>query len=259
MLLCLRPLRQVSYISAGLAHSLVVTKSGRCFAFGWGEFGQLGLGSCEDAWFPTQVADLSSVKVSVAAAGAQHSVFLATDGTVFTCGKATRGRLGHGDKARRVTPQPLSHLLPCEVVLEGATSSASASASASAASASVVSGAAPQWSERPPLVPTHVGPHHQVQVARQLPQQQQQLRRSNESPLKVESLSGASSPAPSGLVSATASVVRGDITTSSQPVFGLPQRSEVITGSATGDGTSRALYRFLSSHASTTTEPVGRR
>jgi alpha-tubulin suppressor-like RCC1 family protein len=41
---------QVAHASAGLAHSSIVTRSGRVFTFGWGEFGQLGHNTCDDVW-----------------------------------------------------------------------------------------------------------------------------------------------------------------------------------------------------------------
>ncbi len=122
---------KVTHIAAGLAHSLVTSRSGRVFSFGWGEYGQLGLGDDADVWTPTQVAALNSVKVAHAAAGAQHSCFMSRDGELFTCGKATRGRLGHGDKRRRQLPEQVMALDP-EAVVHVAASASAASAGGSA-------------------------------------------------------------------------------------------------------------------------------
>ena len=97
----------VSHIAAGLAHSLVTTTTGQVFAFGWGAFGQLGLGSADDACIPTPITALFGQFIVQSSAGAQHSVFLSATGAVFSCGKATRGRLGTGDNTRRLLPTEL--------------------------------------------------------------------------------------------------------------------------------------------------------
>lgn len=51
-----RHLRQgVSCVSAGSEHSAAVTSDGEVLTWGWGEHGQLGLGSMTDSWQPTVV------------------------------------------------------------------------------------------------------------------------------------------------------------------------------------------------------------
>jgi alpha-tubulin suppressor-like RCC1 family protein len=124
---CHRRRAKISHITAGLAHSVVTTRSGRVFSFGWGEFGQLGLGNDADAMLPKQVHALADVKVVSTAAGAQHTVFFTRVGEVFSCGKATRGRLGHADKRRRFTPEQFAVMRrDCVDVLTGAGAGADA-------------------------------------------------------------------------------------------------------------------------------------
>lgn len=101
----------ITHVSAGGAHTLVTTRSGRVFAFGLGEFGQLGVGDTCDVLAPMRVSSLVDIKIVQTSAGAQHSCFLAQDGRVFACGKGTRGRLGTGDTMKRVVPELVRGLL----------------------------------------------------------------------------------------------------------------------------------------------------
>lgn len=103
----------IAHVSAGGGHSLVTTRSGRVFAFGLGEHGQLGLSSCTDALSPMRVTALSALKIATTSCGGQHSCFVTDDGMVFACGKGTRGRLGTGDSLQRTVPEIVRGLLHC--------------------------------------------------------------------------------------------------------------------------------------------------
>lgn len=59
-------------MAAGSRHTLVLTASGKAFAFGWGAFGQLGTGRFESARTPQAVA--APGKVVDLAAGWWHSL-----------------------------------------------------------------------------------------------------------------------------------------------------------------------------------------
>ncbi len=49
--------------------------------------------------------ELTGVRVVGVAAGGYHSIVLAADGRVFTFGRGTYGRLGHGDEENQLTPR----------------------------------------------------------------------------------------------------------------------------------------------------------
>lgn len=76
----------VVQVACGEAHCLVVTRGGTAAAFGFGELGQLGLGVAKDQDKPRRLDlmddsrpdNLDLWTVVQAAAGAQHSLFLAT-------------------------------------------------------------------------------------------------------------------------------------------------------------------------------------
>ena len=84
-------------ISAGGTHSMVLTSSGLVKTFGTG--GLIGDGNT--------TADLTPVQVltggAAIAMGATHALAAKTDGTVWTWGDATSGRLGNGSSSGYVT------------------------------------------------------------------------------------------------------------------------------------------------------------
>ncbi|ELR24066.1 regulator of chromosome condensation (RCC1) repeat domain containing protein [Acanthamoeba castellanii str. Neff] len=117
MIECLSQHRVVD-ISAGEAHSLVVTDAGVLFGFGSNVNGQLGLGMADtQSHLPTPVSvagepaslgleGVVSVKSSVgqvvqAVAGQQHSLAVTSCGRVYSFGL---GSLGLGDTEDRATP-----------------------------------------------------------------------------------------------------------------------------------------------------------
>eukprot|EP00960_Hanusia_phi_P055375 762951-Hanusia_phi.AAC.1 len=86
-------------VSAGGLHSLVVLAGGDLLAFGFGSWGQLGLGlsrgmqNLDRALTPKWVKGLSDVR-SVSAGGA-HSAAIDGSGRLYTWGRNENGRLGY--------------------------------------------------------------------------------------------------------------------------------------------------------------------
>ena len=86
-------------IAAGDYHTLAVDATGRVWAWGKNGYGQLGsavgTGTPLATDMPTLVPGVAGI-VAVAA-GAEHSVALKSDGTVWTWGRHTTGQLGNGE------------------------------------------------------------------------------------------------------------------------------------------------------------------
>lgn len=80
-------------LGSGDSHSLCVTDEGFVYAWGDGDFGKLGNGSCTGSQLPIQIDGLPMV--SRIFSGSQFSVALTFDGHIFTWGKRHGGRLGH--------------------------------------------------------------------------------------------------------------------------------------------------------------------
>ncbi|XP_058836150.1 probable E3 ubiquitin-protein ligase HERC2 isoform X2 [Topomyia yanbarensis] len=89
-------------LGSGDAHSMCVTDSGLLFAWGDGDFGKLGNGSCNGSPIPVQIESLTNVAKIYS--GSQFSVALSFDGTLYSWGKGHGGRLGHGNSEHSNVP-----------------------------------------------------------------------------------------------------------------------------------------------------------
>ena len=70
--------------------------------------GQLGLGDTSDALLPMPVTGALKGKVVVQlAAGAEHTVCVTIDGSVYSWGDGSDGQLGLDDTADRAVPTPI--------------------------------------------------------------------------------------------------------------------------------------------------------
>jgi len=113
---------RIVQVSAGgglvrVAHSLLLTSTGRVLSFGQNSYGQLGHGYdagnvLSDCLRPRYVeGPLKNVKCICVSAGELHSGAVTVDGDVYTWGEGFCGQLGLGDRR--------PHLLPEQVTLGG--------------------------------------------------------------------------------------------------------------------------------------------
>jgi len=105
--------------AAGITFSIVVTASGKVFAFGNGEHGQLGNGrtgehivSAGKIAFdvepePILVKGLEGKKITQIACGQQHSIALDSEGVVYVWGYNGYCRLGLGNQQDVLIPKPV--------------------------------------------------------------------------------------------------------------------------------------------------------
>ena len=87
---------QVVHVAAGSNHTICTTADGYVFTWGSGDCGQLGLGEDRsNKLVPTLVAGELQNKAAVqVAAGKNHSVCVAEDGSVYSWAKNDQGQLG---------------------------------------------------------------------------------------------------------------------------------------------------------------------
>jgi len=104
-------------ISVGHRYMLAV-RSGKVWAWGNNEYGQLGDGTTTDRSFPVQVSGLSGV--TAVSAGGPHSLALKSDGTVWAWGYNRYGQLGDGTGTNQHTPVQVSDITGVTAISAGA-------------------------------------------------------------------------------------------------------------------------------------------
>ena len=94
----------VSAIAAGYNHTVMLKSDGTVWATGDNSSGQLGDGTTTNKSRAVQVSDSTTnpiTNVSAIAAGANHTVFLKNDGTVWATGHNGNGELGIGNTTQQ--------------------------------------------------------------------------------------------------------------------------------------------------------------
>ncbi|PON61811.1 Regulator of chromosome condensation [Trema orientale] len=93
-------------IACGGAHTLFLTETGRVYATGLNDFGQLGIS--DDATYSTEPMEVSGLPQEIVqiSAGYYHSGAITADGELYMWGKNTNGQLGLGKRAAKAVPLP---------------------------------------------------------------------------------------------------------------------------------------------------------
>lgn len=91
-------------VCCGYKHTLAIDEQNNLYSWGWGGnffkgANGLGHGTKENVLFPQIVESLKSDKIEIVniACGEQHSLILAKNGKVYSCGRGEFGRLGRGN------------------------------------------------------------------------------------------------------------------------------------------------------------------
>lgn len=113
----------VTAVSAGVAHSLFLKSDGYAWACGSNQWGALGnqflvaVGGRTNT--PVQV--FSFPQITAISAGMSHSLFLKSDGSVWSCGQNENGQLGLGDFENRGIPFKITSLTGSVSAIEAGT------------------------------------------------------------------------------------------------------------------------------------------
>ncbi|XP_058089878.1 ultraviolet-B receptor UVR8 isoform X2 [Magnolia sinica] len=98
----------VKMIAAGAEHTAAVTEDGDLYGWGWGRYGNLGLGDRNDRLLPGKVSAVE--KMTLVACGWRHTISVSSSGSLYTYGWSKYGQLGHGDFEDHLIPQQLEAL-----------------------------------------------------------------------------------------------------------------------------------------------------
>ena len=91
---------KIATLSSSGESCIALTTSGKVYAWGNNQQGQLGLGLNSESSYlatPQTIGVFKRVEIKSVACGPEHSAFIAKNGEVYTCGNADNGKLGLGD------------------------------------------------------------------------------------------------------------------------------------------------------------------
>uniref|UniRef100_J3LY24 RCC1-like domain-containing protein n=1 Tax=Oryza brachyantha TaxID=4533 RepID=J3LY24_ORYBR len=100
----------VKMIAAGAEHTAAVTEDGDLYGWGWGRYGNLGLGDRNDRLVPEKVSSVEGEKMVLVACGWRHTITVSSSGSLYTYGWSKYGQLGHGDFEDHLVPHELEAL-----------------------------------------------------------------------------------------------------------------------------------------------------
>lgn len=108
---------KIARITCGADHTLAITDKGGLFAWGVGQYGNLGTGETIDEYTPVKIdVGHKDSFVTHCAAGGKHSVACTRDGNCYSWGHNGNGRLGLGHSRAVVSPTLIEYLTGKEVV-----------------------------------------------------------------------------------------------------------------------------------------------
>lgn len=114
------PKSKVARIACGADHTLAITDKGELYAWGVGQYGNLGTGETNDEYEPVRIeipnsSDKDSFVVHCAAGG-KHSLACTRNGNVYSWGHNGSGRLGLGHSRTILTPTVIEYLTGREII-----------------------------------------------------------------------------------------------------------------------------------------------
>nr|WOE55326.1 PhF00089.1 [Neoporphyra haitanensis] len=98
---------RVAAVVAGYHSNVLLTVGGGAYAWGWGAYGQLGVGDTADRRVPCRVATPAATRLVAAAVGDRHALAVDAAGGVWAWGSNEFGQLGVG-AAGDTRPSPVA-------------------------------------------------------------------------------------------------------------------------------------------------------
>ncbi|XP_065064010.1 uncharacterized protein LOC135690390 isoform X1 [Rhopilema esculentum] len=107
---------QITEVSLGISHVVVVSMERGIFAWGDNTHGQLGHGDQLERQTPQEVVALRGKSILRASCGDNFTAFLSDNGLLLTCGQGELGCLGHGNWLDAGKPKLIDDLLTRDIV-----------------------------------------------------------------------------------------------------------------------------------------------
>jgi alpha-tubulin suppressor-like RCC1 family protein len=104
-------------VAGGEDHSVALTQLGTVWTWGGNSEGQLGEGTTENNFSPTEISNLRGI--TAIAAGKDHTLALKDDGTVWTWGDNSSGQLGDNTQTNRSQPIQVPNLNNVKAIAAG--------------------------------------------------------------------------------------------------------------------------------------------
>ena len=97
---------RVLFVAAGENNSAVVTEEGLLFVWGYGLYGQLGLGDNENKMIPMCMGKeaFNGTRVLMVSCSTYRSLAVTEEGGLWSWGRGSEGSLGHNDELDRLIP-----------------------------------------------------------------------------------------------------------------------------------------------------------
>eukprot|EP00945_MAST-04E_sp_MAST-4E-sp1_P002433 g2433.t1 len=97
----------IAFTAAGSKHSLGMSHSGIVYTWGHGDKGRLGNGDRRGSLIPEENAffNSSAIRAVQGACGEAHTAVVGANGTLYTFGSGSYGRLGHGEELDVFVPK----------------------------------------------------------------------------------------------------------------------------------------------------------
>ena len=105
----------ISKISAGWDHSIFQNNKGEIFACGYNDYGNCGLGHIDDQITPSIVINAPSNIVHFVC-GSCHSLFLDSEGNVFSVGANEEGQLGLSHNSEQNELNKIPNIPPIKII-----------------------------------------------------------------------------------------------------------------------------------------------
>jgi len=105
-------------VACGNSHTMCISRRGELFTWGLASSGELGHGGLTPVELPVprQVNALAHLRIVSISAGGNHSLAIAEDGTLWSCGRGKSGQLGHGTQMDEGPLQRVEHLRGLRIV-----------------------------------------------------------------------------------------------------------------------------------------------